>query len=403
MGQFRSLCALSLLLSACSSQFALENANRLSGPEPQLDSQDIAKFADHQKSVAQSLALAAGLEGKPASGDPRWQDVVDTGMHYVDTVCDDYINAIFKYERARDSAKSGVALTGAATLAAMGILQASAEAVALVGTAFGLTSGLIDTVSTAVVYNVRASAVETAVRKSQDAYRQGLEGRTYTTQAAALGAVRGYLALCLPATIENTIGRAVATAAIEPTKGPASNIAPRLSINRDVGPPYRDASDPLPPVVPQPPPDGVRNPMSRAEKFLTSREGQRIQRALCIAPDGDFGPSTRQAIALFRQRSGATPMTGGLGVLEVQDLLKAGDCDRALYANAYERFVYGPPQRVQKLRDQLGAILGRTIPPQGTAGGFDEPLRQAIKDFQRREGLEETGAMTPELLQRLAL
>lgn len=402
MGPVRSLCAVSLLLSACSSQAAIERSQRLRGLEPRLDSQEIDRFANEQNSAAEKLALAAALPGKPASGDPRWKEVVDAGVFQANMDCNTYIGDLLRYEQTQAATKSGIALTSAATLASMGIFEASAEALAFVGTAFGLTGSLLESISATLIYDVPAPVVLTAIQNSRAAYRQGLGKRTFTTQTAALEAVYDYRLLCTPAMIKNTIGRAVSTAEIRLTEDAAPNGTPRLSINRDVER-LQDASKPMPPVTPQAPATGIRNAASRAENAITREEGIRIQRALCVTPDGDFGVSTRRAITLFRHRPNTALVTDkGLNAIEVGTLLGAGACDGS-YANAYERFTFRDPTLVRKLRSQLGDALGRTIQQLSDDGGFDRPLREAIKEFERSKGLDETGSVTPELLARLAL
>jgi len=148
------------LTAACDPLRTKDRYALLEGPAAELDSTDIEGFANRQSSAAANLLKLAGLESTLQVEDRRWKLAVDAGVLYVDKVCDDYIGALFWFDRWRDSTKNSVALTGAATAAALGIVSVSAEAVALTATAFGLTTGLIDTGANTVLYSIEVDIGE---------------------------------------------------------------------------------------------------------------------------------------------------------------------------------------------------------------------------------------------------
>jgi hypothetical protein len=217
----------------------VEKYGALQGPDPELNASDIAAYTAQQQSVLLSLAGLAfpGAKSVPAAGSPDWYFVVLAGADYVDQKCDTYINALFWFNRWQNSTKSTVALTGAATAAAMGVLRASVEAISLTATAFGLVTGLIDVGSNTVLYSIDPTALRTVLKKAQAAYRDGLASnrRDYTNEAFAIQAVQGYLALCIPAGLESLINNAVTTSTVEPGRTPPGNPIPRITVNPPAG------------------------------------------------------------------------------------------------------------------------------------------------------------------------
>lgn len=391
-------------LTACNPLRTRELYAQLEGPRPELDSEDLEGFAERQSGAVDQLLILAGLQQKPAPGSNDWQAVVDAGILYVDQVCEEYIGALFWFDRWRDSAKSGVALTGASASAAMGILGAAAEAIALTATAFGLTTALIDVGANTVLYNIEPSAVRSALEQAQAAYRDGLAQRDglYDNQAAALAAVQGYLALCLPASLETMINTAVAQADIGETVTDLQNPVPSIRVR----PRELDVRAPLPP----PPPIPLESRIEGAqgdELALPREQGRIIQSALCVTPDGAFGQNTRDAIALYRRaRSGLSAddptLRQPLTQREIVELLGAGSCESERgYRTAYERFAFPTEEGVRALQTLIDERLAG--PALQATGRFDDATRTAIRELQQEFGLAETGTLTPELLNRIAI
>ena len=212
-----------------------ERLRDLNGLSPQLSSTDIQAYTAQQQSIINSLVSLAKPNATtlPPTGSGDWYIVVVAGADYVDQKCDSYINALFWFNRWRNSAKSGVALTGAATAAAMGVLRSSTQAISLTATAFGLATGLIDIDSNTVLYSIDATALRTVLHKAQNAYRDALATRKadYTGPAFAIQAIQGYLGICLPAGLESLINNSVATASVQANQTASGNPVPSLTVN----------------------------------------------------------------------------------------------------------------------------------------------------------------------------
>ncbi|MEO1473563.1 MAG: hypothetical protein AAFS03_06425 [Pseudomonadota bacterium] len=395
---------LSIAVVACSPARNADLYQQLDGLSAEIDPQDVKSFSDNQTEIAKSLASLAGLPSQPMAGSPEWRQVVDAGLLYVDQECDQYFAALFWFDRYRDSAKEGIALTGAATAAALGIAQAAANAISLTAVAFGLAGSLLDTSSNSVLFAIDPAPLRVAAQRSQAAYRQSIERTSYTNQAAALGAVQGYLALCLPASLETLVNRSVTTAAVEPTGTTATNARPELMVNRDlqggaIGLLNLNAPIRTDPEVSAE--ERVSNARGSAEGRLLRLEGRSIQRALCVEDDGVFGNETREAIRQWRivtrrVTPASTGLDGPLSQLEISTLVGLSSCrGAARYASAYERFQYPDNGAIRDLQAALAQSTGQSVPQ---TGQFDPATRAAIRALGGPNG-----EMTYDIRNKLAL
>jgi peptidoglycan hydrolase-like protein with peptidoglycan-binding domain len=389
-----------LLLGACSPQTNAERYAYLYGLRPELDTATVEDFAERQVIKVKGWSTAAGLPTLPLAGSADWRKVLDIGLVNVDKECREYIGALFWFDRARDSAKTGLTLTGAATTSAMAILNASAEAIALTAATFGLTNTLVDTGANTVLYTIDPSSVQTAIERSQIAYREEVANKRYDNQASIIAAVQGYLALCLPATIETTINRAVATATVTAVPTAPGNPVPQLTVNPIT------AAVPLAPTPKLTPDERIPGATSDAERNLSLTQGRQIQAALCVTEDGQFGQRTRTAIQQYRQATGRSTASPGLNQREITDLLGMQACDTDQYRNAFERFFLPTSGSIRQLQEQLQIILAKLAPTQAInveqTGRLDEQTRQAIRALEETVGLTPaTGILSFELLERI--
>lgn len=161
-----------------------------------------------------------------------------------------------------------------------------------------------------------------------------------------------------------------------------------------------------PPPIPPVPLEHIGSAQNGNELALSRPFGQRIQLALCLAPDSpeyrsaEFGRETRAAIQSWRSVR-ASPAAGGLSARETSDLLRERPCDRAQYRSAFERFVYDSAPKIIGLQRALAAALGGA-PPVPESGMFDDPTRTAIRALQHLKNLPETGIVTRQLVDTMA-
>ncbi|SCB62099.1 hypothetical protein GA0061105_1327 [Rhizobium aethiopicum] len=270
--------------------------------EPTLSASDVAKKSMDRRSIMDSLRADAEYA---YGGTPNWYDVTLAGYNYVDDRCSAYFDSLFKLNRQREAAKSGISAFGQTTNAILGVTGATQLSMTVVAQAFGLASNLTDVVAGTYLYELPPATTKKFVGELARAYRDGTARQkgSIDSAPAAYGYIRGYLDLCLPATIEGElvehVGSAVAVA--NPTAS-GSGVDLRIASDGNRSPPR---SFERPPSVTAP------LPRTRAPTRLTAEDGvspvawSKIQTYLCVAPpDGSLGATTRMAIRDFYKGRG---------------------------------------------------------------------------------------------------
>ncbi len=197
----------------------------LRGPGTEFDPGQLQTYTTAQDDIYRSLLPIAGLREDPSTP-PQWAAFVRAGIQYADAQCEEYMNALFWLDRAKDRTTTQINLAGAAASGIMGILGAAANAIAVTGVAFGLGSATVENIGSGLLYDLDPSAVREIVERLQAAYNASLPPTGYENRPAAFHAIRGYVALCLPPTIETEVTKAVKTARIESQPGNAATGAP---------------------------------------------------------------------------------------------------------------------------------------------------------------------------------
>ena len=220
-----------LTLAACAHErgrFGL-----LNGPGTDLDATNIQEYTTAQNQVLENLVILAGINttgALPAYGSSDWTPVVQAGINYVDQQCRKYIDALFWWDRGRTTTRNEVNLVGTATAGTLGIIGAAAQPIALTAVAFGVTSASIDNLANSILYQVEPSGVRGIVDRTQAVYKEAIKDTQYKTRPGAVSAIGGYLALCLPETLEAEVNHAIAGAKVEGPPG-STNQAPTVTIS----------------------------------------------------------------------------------------------------------------------------------------------------------------------------
>lgn len=158
----------------------------------------------------------------------------------------------------------------------------------------------------------------------------------------------------------------------------------------------RDVNAPTPPGPKlSSPPLGSKGPV---EKRLTTKAIKAFQAALCVEPDGKFGPNTRAAVSEYLKLLGRPDTSAEFnrstpGLL--QDAVDAvGSCAGRHYANVFEVVRFGMPtesmKKIRAVQDDLNRILkAHGKPPIAVTGKFtddskdQDPTRNAIAEVRK--------------------
>lgn len=279
------------------------------GIDPVLDPTAVELAGSNQTRILNALALDAQV---PLGTSDAWYEVTQAGFNYIDDQCRAYFNAIFFLNRDKDQIKTGLTAVGATTAAILGVTGASATSIAIVAQAFGLGVVGTEVVAGTYLYQMPPAVAQGFVKELQLAYRDGAASRrnSIRTASAAYGMIQGYLALCLPPTIEAKIAEHVAGArgVPDPTTGNGNT---QFGITTVTPPPVTRAeirqniiTNPDAPLT-RPRPQTPTFSSTRLTPFetkLSVKDIRGLQTALCLTPDGDLGPlnsPTRMKISKY--------------------------------------------------------------------------------------------------------
>jgi hypothetical protein len=242
-------------------------------------------------------ASGDGLLCREAPVSPVWAVFVQAGMNDIDRRCDAYLSWLDNRRRWIGPIHQQILDTEAATLVILGATIADpTKAIAIVAAAFGLASHSFTNFNSRFLFEVEKSTVQAVVLTRQQTYRQTLPV-VIDNRPAAIYALRQYLRLCMPMTIETQINTTVklfergGTIALE--QSAARPMIDAQTVRTAV---IRNASVPM-----DPPPRRIRTPgEGRVGDFEESLRGpaiRELQKFVCQQPqDGQFSAPLRNAV-----------------------------------------------------------------------------------------------------------
>jgi hypothetical protein len=174
-----------------------------------------AQPADPSLETSPTFIASSFATGTIAGKHPAYSEVVAAGIQYVDVRCDRYMDALFYFNRIRETASREVQFAGAASAAALTILKASTELIGLAPLGIGFLDQTVNNVGRGLLYDLPPHVVRQLVERQQEAYLKAV-AKEYTSRPHAMQTIQGYAALCLPATIETEVNRAIAAAEYKP-------------------------------------------------------------------------------------------------------------------------------------------------------------------------------------------
>jgi len=220
-----------------------------------------------------------------------WEVFVQAGLNDIDRRCDGYLTWLDNKRRSVGPIHQQILDTEAATLAIIGITAVDpTKAIAVVGAAFGLAAHSFTNFNSRFIFEVEKSTVQSVVLTRQQKYRETLP-LNIDNRPAAIYALRQYLRLCMPMTIETQINTTVKLFERGGTAALNQSAAHPMIDARTVGTATTPMSTPRRASIVS---DAVR--IGSFEQRLVASEIMDFQRVVCLRPDGRFTSATRQAI-----------------------------------------------------------------------------------------------------------
>jgi hypothetical protein len=297
--------ALALALAGCDP--AQEYRYYSDGIGTDLPSPTIVADTQLQDVYLAALCEQAGLQFcLPPGRSPAWALIVQAGLNDIDQRCDAYLAWLDDKRRTKEPILNELHVVSAATQAIMAIAGVGVNPITIVGIAFGLASDTFMNIRSRLLLEIDKSTVETVVINGQNRYRIGLTRIVIDTRVAAVYALRSYLRICTPFTIENQINTTVAL--FERGAGPIAERNPLIdpaivpSVDALIGSIPREG--PRGPLAGTPGGGNVTqhepkmaDGLNDTERRMPQSTGKKIQANLCVAPTGSFDQATRRAIS----------------------------------------------------------------------------------------------------------
>jgi hypothetical protein len=360
-----------------------------------LYSEDIAQTTQYQdiyltELCRQTLSLTSTTEGQCVNAQlsPNdWNLLVQAGLNDVDRRCDSYLAWLDDRRRTNTAVLKELGDLTVATQAIMRVSGVSASPITLAGLAFGLAADTFINVNSRLLLEIDKTTVQTLVLRRRDQYRVGLQTVRIENRPAAIHALRSYLNICTPFTIETDINATI-TVFQQVGAGGLDNKGPLVTPKTI--PPQR-ADKPI--IVTPPPPTPLGTALTPLEKNMGLEQARAIQRVLCIDDTGDFGPlgsPTRRSLIDFMAAQGTTstgkietpgdlvPLTAAKNVVRSCAIEKLGSgFESGLFAKLGKKVV----------RDQIARAIERVntrnttkIVPSADFSNPDATMGDTIRD-----------------------
>ncbi|MBZ9814755.1 hypothetical protein [Mesorhizobium sp. CA7] len=334
-----------------------------------------------------------------------WNTFVQAGLNDIDQRCDAYLAWLDERRRTKGPILQQIGDTQSATDAILLATKVSSVAIGIVGTAFGFARDTFNNVNSSLLLEVNHSTVQAIVLSNQTRFRTELRGKSVSTRPEALYALRQYLRICMPFTIETEINNTLTTLA---SGGPqALEDSDPLIATDVIGAPVAPRMIVVPrKYAPEPPPSGYALILSNPGNGLGAAYVRRVLGKLCVPPDEieHVSARTKARILAYQQWRQAlagdktTKLTGRLTDRELTLANSEAQCDSARFANYYEEVTFpsgiNDPGLVEMMNVLLGA--GRKL----TEGATQADVRSRIVEL-RSSLAGDLALKDPELVNQL--
>ena len=287
----------------------------------------------------------------------RWTLIVEAGLNDIDRRCDEFLNWL-EYRKRTD--KNLIALIGSAiadTTTILGATNTAQRSISIVGAALGFTKTAFNLYTERLITVAEKSTVQSVVFTELARYREDVVKKKiiFENRPAAIQALRNYLRICMPATIEAKINT---TVTIYQQAGPDALVRKEkrdLVSTEQLGRPAPFTAD-----APAGKPTG-RPPIPVIKEFSEIIDGytpeefplstvRALQSKLCAPASelGKVGDTTKSLIKIFKQTDLSPAENANIArdndrivIKEKKVLEQYTNCPRRFVRNFYERTKFG--------------------------------------------------------------
>lgn len=279
-----------------------------------LSSSDVVNQTNLQEIYLDNICRQAGLptietqSGASCAIDAinadAWTTFVQAGLNDIDQRCDGYLEWLDNRRRSSAPILQEMADAGTAADLILTAAKVGPGPIAIVAASFGLLRSSFTNFNSRLLLEVDHSTVQAIVLTKQNEFRKGLLGKTIDNRPAAIYALRSYMRLCMPFTIETEINTTIAT--FERAGGAALDRRPKLIDPGLIkGLTVTDVRSPLPTPAPikRNPPAQDDPRFTPVEVNLSKFDISNFQKSLCVSAVtgklGVRGSETRTKIRAY--------------------------------------------------------------------------------------------------------
>ena len=196
-GRGLALCTV-LVLSACAPSDQLDPgaANVARRPADTRATGHFEGLRRLQDQLLDRLITTAGYpSGSLGPGDTRWSMVFEAGVYEVGRQCDQYLDALSRFNRQPQANRQGLIAVAVASGAILGPAGVTTTAIAITAVAFGLSASLFDASASSALFTLEASALRNIVQRGHELYlaRIAKDKITINSRPRLMAALQGYL------------------------------------------------------------------------------------------------------------------------------------------------------------------------------------------------------------------
>ncbi|MCZ8375156.1 MAG: hypothetical protein O9342_07270 [Beijerinckiaceae bacterium] len=244
------------------------------------------------------LCVQAGFPGPAETCRPTrpsdWKLIVQAGLNDIDARCDAYLAWLDDKRRSARPIQQQLADARTATTAILAASGVGVDPIAIVSAAFGFATSSFTNFQSRLVLEVNHSTVQSIVLGAQRRLREEIRPLLITNRPDAVHAMRQYLRLCMPFTIETEINTTLTT--LERGGMVRSPLIDGSTIEATI---IGSAGDPVGPVRPPPPPPPKGEPLGAYEVGLRAPLIRQFETIACLKPSGALTKPVREGLLAF--------------------------------------------------------------------------------------------------------
>lgn len=329
-----------------------------------------------------------------------WNTFVQAGMNDIDQRCDGYLAWLDARRRSSGPILEQISDTATAADAILTATKAGSVAISVVGTALGFARETFNNINSRLIMEVNHSTVQSIVLSNQTRFRDDLVGKSIGTRPEALYALRQYLRICMPFTIETEINNTLTTFA----QGGAGALEDRepLIDTAVIGAPKGPGGKVEGGKYQVPPVDRYAIILANPKTAYAVPYVRNVLSKICV-PLAEQDKPTKKTIARilayqqWRQARADDKITQLTGKLTERELTLANDeqkpCDWNTYANYFERKTLTKGVTDPEVIDQINLLLPASKLPRDA----DQDAVRAGIALARKQVEKDLALKNPEL------